>query len=48
MTLVELVPRILPLEDEEISQMMERELKKAGWTFGPALLSIRSSGNPTW
>ena len=29
-TLVELVPRILPLEDEEISQMMERELKKRG------------------
>mgnify|MGYP003373133570 FL=1 len=29
-TLVELVPRLLPLEDEEISQMMERELKKRG------------------
>lgn len=27
-TLVELLPRLLPLEDEEISQMMERELKK--------------------
>ena len=29
-TLVELVPRLLPLEDEEISQKMERELKKRG------------------
>ncbi|MCS6288559.1 MAG: dihydrolipoyl dehydrogenase [Nitrospira sp.] len=29
-TLVELVPRLLPLEDEEIGQMMERELKKRG------------------
>ena len=29
-TLVELMPRLLPLEDEEISQMMERELKKRG------------------
>jgi dihydrolipoamide dehydrogenase len=29
-TLVELLPRLLPLEDEEISQMMERELKKRG------------------
>lgn len=29
-TLVELVPRLLPLEDEEISQMMEREMKKRG------------------
>ena len=28
-TLVELVPRLLPLEDEEISQMMER-IKKRG------------------
>ncbi len=27
-TIVELLPRLLPLEDEEISQMMERELKK--------------------
>mgnify|MGYP000964194056 CR=1 FL=1 len=29
-TVVELVPRLLPLEDEEISQTMERELKKRG------------------
>ncbi len=29
-TIIELMPRILPLEDEEISQMMERELKKRG------------------
>lgn len=29
-TLVELMPRILPLEDEEISAFMERELKKRG------------------
>ena len=29
-TLVELLPRLLPLEDEEISQMTERELKKRG------------------
>lgn len=29
-TLVELMPRLLPLEDEEISQMTERELKKRG------------------
>lgn len=29
-TMVELLPRVLPLEDEEISQTMERELKKRG------------------
>ena len=29
-TMVELLPRLLPLEDEEISQMTERELKKRG------------------
>ncbi len=29
-TMVELLPRVLPLEDDEISQMMERELKKRG------------------
>ena len=29
-SLVELLPRVLPLEDEEISQMTERELKKRG------------------
>lgn len=29
-TLVELMPRVLPLEDEEISAFMERELKKRG------------------
>jgi dihydrolipoamide dehydrogenase len=29
-TIVELLPRLLPLEDEEISQIMERELKKRG------------------
>ncbi|HVG01303.1 MAG TPA: dihydrolipoyl dehydrogenase [Nitrospira sp.] len=29
-TMVELLPRVLPLEDEEISQMTERELKKRG------------------
>lgn len=29
-TLVELQPRVLPLEDEEVSAMMERELKKRG------------------
>ena len=28
--MVELLPRLLPLEDEEISQSMERELKKRG------------------
>ena len=29
-TMVELLPRLLPLEDEEICQMTERELKKRG------------------
>lgn len=29
-TMVELMPRLLPLEDEEISRMTERELKKRG------------------
>lgn len=29
-TLVELMPRVLPLEDEEVSTLMERELKKRG------------------
>ena len=29
-TMVELLPRLLPLEDEEIGQMTERELKKRG------------------
>ena len=29
-TMVELLPRLLPLEDEEIGQMMQRELKKRG------------------
>jgi dihydrolipoamide dehydrogenase len=29
-TMVELMPRILPLEDDEIAGMMERELKKRG------------------
>ncbi len=29
-TVVELLPRLLPLEDEEISQTMEREIKKRG------------------
>ena len=29
-TMVELLPRVLPLEDDEIGQMMERELKKRG------------------
>lgn len=29
-TVVELMPRVLPLEDEEVSTMMERELKKRG------------------
>jgi len=29
-TVVELMPRILPLEDEEIAALMERELKKRG------------------
>jgi dihydrolipoamide dehydrogenase len=31
-TMVELQPRVLPLEDEEISSTMERELKKRGVT----------------
>ena len=31
-TMVELMPRILPLEDEEIAAFMERELKKRGVT----------------
>lgn len=31
-TVVELMPRVLPLEDEEISSTMERELKKRGVT----------------
>ena len=31
-TMVELIPRILPLEDEEIAAFMERELKKRGVT----------------
>ena len=31
-TIVELLPRVLPLEDEEISSTMERELKKRGVT----------------
>lgn len=29
-TLVEVMPRVLPLEDEDVSLMMERELKKRG------------------
>jgi dihydrolipoamide dehydrogenase len=29
-TIVELMPRVLPLEDEEVSSLMERELKKHG------------------
>ena len=29
-TIVEMLPRLLPLEDEEIGQFMERELKKRG------------------
>jgi dihydrolipoamide dehydrogenase len=32
-TMVELLPRILPLEDEEISAFMDRELKKRGVTI---------------
>ena len=32
-SLVELMPRILPLEDEEISAFMDRELKKRGVTI---------------
>lgn len=31
-TIIELMPRVLPLEDEEISSTMERELKKRGVT----------------
>ena len=31
-TIIELMPRVLPLEDEEVSSMMERELKKRGVT----------------
>jgi dihydrolipoamide dehydrogenase len=31
-TIVELMARVLPLEDEEVSSMMERELKKRGVT----------------
>jgi dihydrolipoyl dehydrogenase len=31
-TIIELMPRVLPLEDEEISATMERELKKRGVT----------------
>ena len=31
-TIVELLPRVLPLEDEDISSTMERELKKRGVT----------------
>lgn len=31
-TIIELMPRLLPLEDEEISSTMERELKKRGVT----------------
>ncbi len=31
-TIVELMPRVLPLEDEEISSFVERELKKRGVT----------------
>jgi dihydrolipoamide dehydrogenase len=32
-TMVELMPRILPLEDEEIASFMDRELKKRGVTI---------------
>lgn len=32
-TMVELLPRILPLEDEEIASFMDRELKKRGVTI---------------
>src|SRR5437899_1077327 len=31
-TMVEMMPRILPLEDEEIAAFMDRELKKRGVT----------------
>ncbi|HEX2172671.1 MAG TPA: dihydrolipoyl dehydrogenase [Dehalococcoidia bacterium] len=32
-TLIEALPRILPNEDEEISQALERKYKSAGWTI---------------
>lgn len=44
-TIVELMPRVLPLEDEDISSTMERELKT--WSDGPDRDHSREAGAVT-
>ena len=45
-TLVEYMPRILPIEDEDVSKQMERSFKKAGMKVitGAAVESVDTSG----
>ncbi|TKS61941.1 MAG: dihydrolipoyl dehydrogenase [Nitrospira sp.] len=46
-TVVELQPRVLPLEDEEVSTLMERELKKRGVTVrtGTTIKAVDRTAN---
>lgn len=46
-TLVELMPRILPLEDEEISEGLQRSLEKAGIAVltGASVLGVETEGD---
>jgi dihydrolipoamide dehydrogenase len=46
-TLIELLPNIVPLEDEEVSKQLERSFKKAGIKVmtGAVVESVDSSGN---
>ena len=46
-TLVEFLPNIVPLEDEEVSKQLERSFKKAGMTVmtGSSVEKVESSGN---
>jgi dihydrolipoamide dehydrogenase len=46
-TIVELMPRVLPLEDEEVSSTMERELKKRGVTVLTGTTVERLERSPT-
>ena len=46
--MVELLPRLLPLEDEEISQMTERELKKRGVDIHTGVTVDKSFGSLMW
>ncbi|MBN1187656.1 MAG: dihydrolipoyl dehydrogenase [Bacteroidales bacterium] len=45
-TLVEFLPNVVPLEDEEVSKQLERSLKKAGITIltGSSVESVDTSG----